>query len=77
VVKDKLTFSAACNNPFTKFRSARSEINGSNFTQQSYSQSYLRTFSLSLNYRFGSLKESIKKNKRGIKNDDVSRSANE
>lgn len=30
-----------------------------------------RRFNLSLNWRFGKLKESIKKNKRGISNDDV------
>jgi hypothetical protein len=72
IIKDKLTFSASGNNPFNKFRNFTNETNGGNFTQSSYSQSYFRSFGVSLNYRFGKLKETIKKNRRGIRNDDVS-----
>jgi hypothetical protein len=75
IVKDKLTFSATASNPFTKYRLNRTESFGRNFSQENNSQSYFRSFNLSLNYRFGKLKEAIKKNKRGISNDDVSNSA--
>ena len=72
IVKDKLSVSASANNPFAKYRYYISETNGPNFTQESNSQSYLRTFSASLNYRFGQLTSNIKKNKKGIVNDDIS-----
>ncbi|NEU07397.1 TonB-dependent receptor [Flavihumibacter sp. R14] len=69
---EKLTFSAAVNNPFTKYRTAINHTTGLDFMQESYSETYLRSFNTSLNYRFGALKDNIKKNKRGIKNDDIS-----
>ncbi len=72
IVKDKLSFSASVNNPFTKYRTNRVESFGPDFTQTDNNQTYFRGFSTSLNYRFGKLKEAIKKNKRGISNDDVS-----
>jgi outer membrane receptor protein involved in Fe transport len=71
IVKNKLTFSAGVNNPFTKFRDYVSETSGDNFTQTSFSQRYFRTFNFALNYRFGKLTTDIKKNKRDIDNDDV------
>ncbi|RRB06441.1 outer membrane beta-barrel family protein [Larkinella rosea] len=72
--KDKVSFSAAVNNPFTKFRNARRETFGPNFNQQDIRRDFFRTFNLTLNYKFGKLKDSIKKNKRGIRNDDVQNS---
>lgn len=71
-IKGKLTLSAAANNPFDKYMEMVYLTEGIDFIQESYNQNYLRSFTLSLNYRFGSLKEGIKKNKRGIRNDDVS-----
>ncbi|KAA0989597.1 outer membrane beta-barrel family protein [Dyadobacter aurulentus] len=71
VIKDKLSLSAAANNPFTKFRSFRRETFGPDFDQLDYRRDYFRTFNFSVNYKFGKLKEAIKKNKRGIRNDDV------
>ncbi|HCN82773.1 MAG TPA: TonB-dependent receptor, partial [Sphingobacteriaceae bacterium] len=71
IVKDKLSFSAAVNNPFTKYRTSSDKSIGPDFTQVNDSRNYFRGFSTSLNYRFGKLKESIKKNNRGIKNDDT------
>jgi len=44
---------------------------GPNFSQRSYSEMYFRRVNVSLNWNFGKLKESIKKNRRGISNDDV------
>lgn len=71
IVKDKLSFSAAVSNPFTKFRRYHNETFGPDFDQFTDRWQYFRSFNLSLNYKFGKLKEAIKKNKRGIRNDDV------
>lgn len=72
LLKKKATLSASINNPFQKFRSWKNEINTPEFTQVSNYQNYYRRINVSFNYRFGQLKDSIKKNKRGINNDDVS-----
>jgi outer membrane receptor protein involved in Fe transport len=72
VVPNKLTISAAVSNPFTKYRYINEQVFGPNFLQTSSNQSYHRRYTLSLNYRFGRLKDEIKRNKRGIKNDDLS-----
>lgn len=74
VIKDKLSFSAAVSNPFTKYRRYHSETFGPDFDQFTDRWNYFRSFNLSLNYKFGKLKEAIKKNKRGIRNDDVQNS---
>ncbi len=73
LVKNKLSFAASVNNPFSKHRNNLTETKGPDFAQLSVSQDYFRSFGLSLNYNFGKLKQDIKKNKRGINNDDVSR----
>ncbi|MEJ5964003.1 outer membrane beta-barrel protein [Pedobacter immunditicola] len=72
LVKDKLTFSSTISNPFNKFRSSTVNLTGPGFEQISIDRLYSRSYRISLNYNFGRLRESIKKNKRGIKNDDVS-----
>jgi len=71
IIKDKLTFSGNVSNPFKKLRSFEYTTEGVNFRQSSYNENYYRRFNLSLNWKFGKLKESIKKNQRGISNDDV------
>lgn len=71
-LSNKLTLSFAANNVFNKYRNAINYTNGPNFTQESFNQNLQRGFTTSLNYRFGRLKESIKKNKKGIDNNDVS-----
>jgi ferric enterobactin receptor len=71
IVKDKLSFSAGVNNPFTKFRRNYNYTFGPDFEQNNNRWDYFRTFNVSLNYKFGKLKESIKRNRRGIRNDDV------
>jgi ferric enterobactin receptor len=72
IIKDKLSFSAFTNNPFNRYRMNVTKSFGPNFNQENNSQQNFRTMGASLSYRFGKLKESIKKNKRGISNDDVS-----
>jgi len=73
VVKNKLTFSAGMNNPFTKYRYNITETSGNDFTQNITNQVYFRSYRVSLNYSFGKLKSNIKKAKRGINNDDVAK----
>lgn len=69
---NKLSISIAANNAFNKYRNAINYTNGPNFTQESFNQNYQRNFTTSVNYRFGKLKEAIKRNKKGINNNDVS-----
>ncbi|GAB4026971.1 TonB-dependent receptor [Spirosoma gilvum] len=71
VIKDKLSVAASVNNPFRKYRENLNTTSGPDFQQTSFRWDYFRSFTISLNYKFGKLKESIKKNKRGIRNDDV------
>ncbi len=71
VVKDKLSFSATVNNPFSKYRNNVRSSFGPDFTQTNINYTYFRGFTASLNYRFGKLKDAVKKNKRGISNDDI------
>ncbi|WP_159471459.1 outer membrane beta-barrel family protein [Dyadobacter sp. 3J3] len=69
--QDKLSFSASVGNPFTKYRHNINDSFGPDFTQSNIRRDYFRSFNFSVNYKFGRLKDSIKKNKRGIRNDDV------
>lgn len=72
VVKDKLTFSASVSNPFNKYRHVLTDVTGPGFLQTGDNRNYFRSYVIAVSYNFGKLKEAIKKNKRGIKNDDVS-----
>lgn len=71
IIKDKLTVSASVANPFTKYRYYTVTTEGSNFSQHYNSQNFNRSFSASLSWRFGRLKDEIKKSQRSISNDDV------
>ncbi|MDP9081144.1 MAG: TonB-dependent receptor [Bacteroidota bacterium] len=59
------------NNPLTKDRKGSSYTRDPNFYQTSNYDSPFRSFNVGFNYRFGKLKAEIKKNQRGINNDDV------
>ncbi|WP_345950920.1 TonB-dependent receptor family protein [Mucilaginibacter sp. PAMB04274] len=72
LIRNKLNFATVINNPFTKYRNNEQRTIGANFTQLNITRDYFRSYSVSLNYNFGELKSNIKKNIRGIKNDDVS-----
>lgn len=76
IIKDKLTLSGAINNPFAKFRYYTENIQGTNFVQHYRSQNYNRAYNVSLNWRFGKLKDAVKKNARSINNDDVKSGGN-
>lgn len=71
LLQSKLNIGFAVNNPFAKFRNINDELAGPGFSQLSHTRNYYRNFGISLNYRFGKLQSEIKKNKRGIKNDDL------
>lgn len=75
IIKDKITLSASASNPFSKYRNNIRESFGPDFFQSSNNQTFYRGFNSSLSYKFGKLKSTIKKNSRGIRNDDVSNSA--
>lgn len=76
IIKDKLTFSASVANPFQKFRAYKSYTEGANFTQERIRENYFRRVFCSLNWKFGKLEGSIKKNERSINNDDTKKSSN-
>ena len=68
----KATFSVYVNNPFQKFRTIDNTIRTPTSYQLTLNQMYARGFNISFNYKFGKLGGELKKNKRGISNDDVS-----
>lgn len=68
---NKLAVSAYINNPFTKYRTSRTEITGFNFIQTDLAETYFRKAGISIRYKFGKLKQDIQRNKRGINNNDV------
>lgn len=73
VIADKLTFSAVANNPFSKYRNNITQTSGPGFYETTNIREYFRSFSISVNYKFGKLKDGIRKTERGINNDDVSK----
>ncbi|WP_299579136.1 outer membrane beta-barrel protein [Mucilaginibacter sp.] len=75
LVKDKLYVSGAVNNPFTKFRNNVVTTTSPDFFQVDENQKYFRYATFSLNYKFGRLKNDIKKSRKNIKNDDVGNGA--
>jgi len=71
IVKNKFSIFGGIKNPFTKYRNSVSKTFGPQFNQTYQSMNYYRSFSISLNYNFGGLKDRINKNKTGIENNDV------
>lgn len=72
--QEKLSLSAAINNPFTTYRKNRVETTGFDFSEVNITREYFRNFSVNLNLRLGKSKDAVKKNKRGINNNDLSNS---
>lgn len=66
----QLSISASVSNPFEKYRNWDTRFTTGDFISEYTSRTRYRRFNFSLNYRFGRLNSSIKKNKRGINNDD-------
>lgn len=69
-----LTVTGTLNNPFQARYAFTQYSRTKDFYQSNTSNSYYRTFNISLNYKFGRLTSDIKKNQRLINNDDKSSS---
>ena len=67
----KLDVSLNMSSPFHKFREFKSTTTGEGFVQKNVFQNPARSLRLSVTYRFGDLKTSMKRVQRGISNDDV------
>jgi ferric enterobactin receptor len=70
LIKNKFYFTAEASNPFSKYFNNTNTVNATTFYQENTRQRYLRSYAISLNYRFGGLKSNLKKNQKGIANDD-------
>jgi outer membrane receptor protein involved in Fe transport len=71
VLKKKGTVTLVAANVYAKYLTLKTVSGGADFSQISYNQSYYRFFLIRFNYRFGRLNSEIKKNQRGINNDDL------
>lgn len=70
-LKKKLSVSVGAQNPFWKTMKWESTTTGEGFQQVSTNWRSAREFRISVSYRFGTLKQAIKKVRRGISNDDM------
>jgi outer membrane receptor protein involved in Fe transport len=70
-LKKKMTVSLSCNNPYSKYLKIKSKTSSEFFETNTTNYSPMQEVRLSISYRFGTMKEAIKKVQRGISNDDV------
>lgn len=75
-LKKKLTVSLSSMSPFWKTMKRETTTTDPTFRRVTTNYRSTRDFQISISYRFGTLKESIKKVKRGISNDDMKSSGN-
>ena len=68
---DRLTVRIGANNPFNNRMTSGAETVNGDYRDRQTSWNHGRSFSISLTWRFGSLKASVKKAERSIENDDV------
>jgi outer membrane receptor protein involved in Fe transport len=71
LLKKKATITFVIANSYSKYLTLKSVSDGPDFSQVSNNQVYYRNLSIRFNYRFGKLNSEIKKNQRGINNDDL------
>jgi outer membrane receptor protein involved in Fe transport len=67
----KFTVSLVSNNPYSKYRSYTGYTKTIDFYNSYSGTNPYRNFAIRLNYKFGKLNSEIKKNQRGINNDDT------
>lgn len=67
----KMTIVLVANNPYSKYNTFRSTVHSAQFDQVSFNQNYYRSFAVRFNFKIGKLNSDIKKNQRGIENDDT------
>lgn len=70
-LKKRLTLSAYANNFFKKYTSQSSTTQGPGFIRESEYRYSMQRFGVSVSYRIGELRASVKKAARTINNDDV------
>jgi outer membrane receptor protein involved in Fe transport len=75
-LKKTLTVTLSCNSPFQKNMKMTNETSDPVFSMRSTNYFRTRDFSVRISYRFGTLKDSIKKVRRGIVNDDAKSGGN-
>ena len=68
---DRLTVRLGANTPFNKYVTSEAKTVNGDYRDYQISWNRGRSFSLSVTYRFGSLKASVKKTEHSIDNDDV------
>lgn len=71
-LNEKATISVSTSNFFDKYARLDFTTRGNGFRQRHFYDIYYRRFNVRLIYRFGRLKDGIKTNRRGIRNDDQS-----
>ncbi|WP_428329896.1 TonB-dependent receptor domain-containing protein [Mucilaginibacter sp.] len=71
LLSKKATLSLVLNNPYSKYHSSTSTTSTPQFYRSSINDNPYRSFAVRFSYRFGKLNSEIKKNKRGISNDDT------
>ena len=76
-LKKKLTLQCSFQNPFWKRSKMESTTSDDSFNRVDINYRTMRTVSFSVSYRFGTLKNQIKKVRRGIVNDDTKGAGNE
>jgi len=72
IIKDRFGIAGGIKNPFTKYRNVVNQTSGPGFSQVYRANNYFRSFNISLNYKFGGLKDEIRRNRVGIDNNDLS-----
>lgn len=70
-LKQRLSLSAFANNFFKKYNVYNNDMSSTGFTQHSWSKYNQQRFGISVSFRIGELKASVKKAERTISNDDV------
>lgn len=71
LINKKLDISLNIQSAFSKYREFSSTTTGAGFTQKSINLNPMRSVNLSITYRFGDLKSSMKRVQRTISNEDV------
>lgn len=71
ILNKKGTISFNADMPFRKFKRLDFYSNTNDFRQSNYFDIYSRKFNISFSYKFGKLNSEIKKNKRGIENEEA------
>lgn len=66
-----MTISLSCNNPFQKTQKSEYTTTDPSFFIFGINHWNMCEFRINISYRFGSMKDTIKKVQRGIRNDDV------